>query len=59
MQPPVTRYACEHIGRQNGQQAKNRGFIRVAEIRDSKVNYPVDDHGRVIPGKKCPDCEKR
>ena len=50
----LTRYACGHIGRMNYQgmttgKARPKAFIRVAEIRDEKVEES---------SKQCPDCHK-
>lgn len=57
MKPPVTIYACGHVGRQNFVQTKARGFIRVAEIRGARVEVPTNDHGQEIV-KNCPDCNR-
>lgn len=44
---PLTRFDCGHVGRTNEAPRKVTAFIRVAEIRTSRVNESE---------KKCPDC---
>lgn len=49
MTPPVFRFTCGHVGRENDSRyAKAKAFIRVAEIRKAKV---------IEPDKVCPDCK--
>lgn len=49
--PMLTRYSCDHVGRDNdAEHAKAKAFIRVAEVRDEKVEEKT---------KPCPDCTGR
>jgi hypothetical protein len=47
---PVTRFTCGHVGRMSVLGKTGNAFIRVAEIRNARVNQGF---------RECPSCRGR